>query len=227
MPGLKILITSGATREPIDDVRYITNVSTGKTGAQLASFLTEAGFEVTYARGEGAAEPLCDTRILVFSDYRSLDSLLKKELAAEKYFAVIHLAAVSDYSVESVVVGERSYSPEQLRKLDSGEELKLILKRNTKILDRLKGYSDGRSLIVGFKLTHTKDDSVQLASVGKVASSGDVDLVVHNDLGQIRGGFGHHFRLHDTRDGKVGPGKNCDGVEHLGALLVGQFKEFL
>lgn len=227
MPGLKILITSGATREPIDDVRYITNVSTGKTGAQLASFLIEAGFDVTYLRGEGAAEPSCEARILIFKDYRSLDSLLKKELGAEKYFAVIHLAAVSDYSVESVVVGERSYSPEQLRKLDSGEELKLILKRNTKILDRLKAYSDGRALIVGFKLTHTKDEAVQLSAVEKVASSGDVDLVVHNDLGQIRGGFGHQFRLHDTRGGKVGPGKTCDGVEDLGALLVGQFKEFL
>lgn len=227
MPGLKVLLTSGATREPIDDVRYISNISTGKTGAALASLLIEAGFDVTYLSGEGAAEPSCGARILTFGDYASLDALLKKELASENYFAVIHLAAVSDYSVQSVVVGERSYSPSELRKLDSGGELGLVLKRNTKILDRLKAYSAGRACVVGFKLTLAKDESAYLAAVEKVASSGQVDLVVHNDLGQIRSGGGHQFRLHVTRGGRVGSGKICDGVEDLGARLIEQFREHL
>ena len=73
-----------------------------------------------------------------FSDYQSLDRALREQLSQSRYFAVIHLAAVSDYSVKSVVLGDpggrdgRGYSPGQLKKIDSGEELGLILKKNPK-----------------------------------------------------------------------------------------------
>ena len=51
---LRLLITSGATREPIDDVRFVTNVSTGGTGAALARAFAQRGHQVTLLRGQGA-----------------------------------------------------------------------------------------------------------------------------------------------------------------------------
>jgi hypothetical protein len=114
-----------------------------------------------------------------------------------------------------------------LRKLDSGEELGLVLRRNSKILDRLKSYSAGRSIIVGFKLTSTHDQTVRRLAVEKVASSGNVDLVVHNDFGEIRSGSEHVFYVHPSRGGQVQAGKTCTGVDELGVVLLEQFKKFL
>ena len=54
---MKILITSGATREPIDQVRFITNMSTGKTGASLAESFAKKGHDVTYLHGQGSHTP--------------------------------------------------------------------------------------------------------------------------------------------------------------------------
>ncbi|HEY0945944.1 MAG TPA: phosphopantothenoylcysteine decarboxylase, partial [Opitutaceae bacterium] len=48
---MNILLTAGATREPIDDVRFLSNVSTGATGAALAESLAAAGHAVTLLRG--------------------------------------------------------------------------------------------------------------------------------------------------------------------------------
>jgi phosphopantothenoylcysteine decarboxylase/phosphopantothenate--cysteine ligase len=229
MSGLKILVTSGATREPIDEVRFISNVSTGKTGASLADFFQEAGFDVTYLGGEGAAEPFHCRRTARFSDFASLDQKLQAEIATGDYFAVIHLAAVSDYSVQSVQVGERSFKPHELKKIDSGAELALTLRRNYKIVDRLKSYApDGRKppIIVAFKLTNTKDKEGREKAVAAVLNSvspdgrSAVDAVVHNDLGQIRSGSGQHrFELSS--------GAVCNGVEELGVGIVELFRRYL
>ena len=51
---MKILVTAGATREPLDAVRYLSNVSTGATGAALAAALAARGHTVTLLRGTGA-----------------------------------------------------------------------------------------------------------------------------------------------------------------------------
>ncbi|MGH7994919.1 MAG: phosphopantothenoylcysteine decarboxylase, partial [Opitutaceae bacterium] len=53
---MKILITAGASREAIDAVRFISNVSSGRTGAALADALVALGHRVTMLRGHGSAE---------------------------------------------------------------------------------------------------------------------------------------------------------------------------
>ena len=54
---MHFLVTAGATREPLDAVRFLSNVSTGSTGAALADALAVRGHTVTLLRGEGASEP--------------------------------------------------------------------------------------------------------------------------------------------------------------------------
>lgn len=229
--GLRILITSGATREPIDGVRYLSNISTGKTGARLAEFFHEAGFSVMLVHGEGAVEPrlpLGSIDLRKFTDYASLDRMLQQELGRDEFFAVLHLAAVSDYSVSAVVVDERTYAPSQLKKIDSGAELGLVLKRNPKILDRLKHYGSQPGfrapLAVGFKLTNGASPEQARIAVEKVQACGAVDLVVHNDLAQIQGGEGgHRFQLFK---GTQAP-RIFHGTEELGTGLVEAFREYL
>ncbi len=65
--GKRILITAGGTREPIDSVRYIGNMSSGRTASRLADELTDAGHRVTWLGAEDAVTPepaLCDAAIL-------------------------------------------------------------------------------------------------------------------------------------------------------------------
>jgi phosphopantothenoylcysteine decarboxylase/phosphopantothenate--cysteine ligase len=172
-------------------VRFITNFSTGATGAALADFFRRAGHRVIYLHGLGAAKPQDPRDCIAFSDFKDLDRKLREQLRRRRFDSILHLAAVSDYSVASVVVGGRRHRPASLRKLDSGAEVQVELKRNFKMLDRLPGYAAGRPLIVGFKLTNTTDRSAIRRAVGRLAC----DLVVHNDLHDMKDDRTRSFRV--------------------------------
>jgi phosphopantothenoylcysteine synthetase/decarboxylase len=187
---VKVLITSGATREPIDGVRFITNFSTGATGAALADHFRRRGHRVVYLHGLGAAKPKERRGCVAFGDFKDLDRKLRGWLCRRRFDLILHLAAVGDYSVKSVLVdGRRRLA--RLRKLGSGAEVRVELKRNFKILDRLPGYAANRPLIVGFKLTNTTDQAAIRRAVRRLGCS----LVVHNDLHDMRGGRTRRFRL--------------------------------
>jgi phosphopantothenoylcysteine decarboxylase/phosphopantothenate--cysteine ligase len=186
---VKILITSGGTEEPIDGVRYITNFSTGKTGAVLTDKMTELGADITLLHSKRAVLPRSDVEKLSFTSYHSLDEKLKELLESVPFDAVIHLAAVSDFSVDFMETGEgQRIEPDDKGKISSdSDELVLHLKRNGKILSRLKDYGQkGKDLIVvGFKLTDTDSQKEIDIAVDKQLAGGVVDYTVHNNLRDI------------------------------------------
>jgi phosphopantothenoylcysteine synthetase/decarboxylase len=193
---LRVLLTYGATREPIDGVRFLTNFSTGRTGAVLASELSVAGHEVHCLAGMGSAKPATDIPVTEFSDFADLDAKLRLELSKENWDCVIHLAAVSDYSVAEVRTASGALLERKSEKIDSREDLVLRLKRNFKIVSGLKGYSRSKQLrVIAFKLTKSEDETVRQQAVEKIFGE-SVDLVVHNDLGEIERGS-HFFRVHE------------------------------
>jgi len=185
---MKILITSGGTEEPIDGVRYISNFSTGRTGVAIAERLTERGADVTLLHGHRALTPEVEMKLESFISFKDLDEKIQSLLGSEKFDALIHLAAVSDFSVEYIETesGER-LTPQNSGKLSSDNSLNLHLKRNYKILDRLKEYSEsGRELIVtGFKLTDTDSTEEMERAVSRLLQSGKVNFVVQNNLRDI------------------------------------------
>ena len=73
---MKVLITAGATREPIDEVRFLSNVSTGATGAALAENFARRGHEVTLLRGAGAVAPAAISDLQTFSSAEDLRGCL-------------------------------------------------------------------------------------------------------------------------------------------------------
>jgi phosphopantothenoylcysteine synthetase/decarboxylase len=191
---MKILITSGATREPIDSVRYITNMSSGRTGVALAEHLDKKGHEVWLLRGIGSAVPHGEIKSASFVDFFDLNEILKKILGEEKFGGVIHLAAVSDYSVDFVKAGDETHYGPVLGKLDSVDSLDVRLKKNFKIIEKLKSYSPRPLKVVGFKLTSGAGKNGWRGAVDKLYGSRQVDLVVHNDLEEMTG-ENHPFRL--------------------------------
>jgi phosphopantothenoylcysteine synthetase/decarboxylase len=96
---MNCIVTAGPTYEPLDDVRRLTNFSTGRLGTELANFLTARGHKVTLLRGEMATyagKPRAK-QVQTFSTTADLWTKLKS-LSKKNIDAVFHAAAVSDFS---------------------------------------------------------------------------------------------------------------------------------
>ena len=180
---MKILITSGATVEYIDGVRFITNFSTGGTGRVLADTFAGAGHKVTALCGLYAQKPE-NAKVKIFTDFEDLNGQLKKLLSSENFDIIIHLAAVSDFSVYKIKVNGKFFKAGALPKIPSGSKVEVKLKTNFKIINKLKSYAKNNPFVVGFKLTNKAAPAEILKAVSKVRA----DVVVHNDLYQISRG---------------------------------------
>jgi phosphopantothenate-cysteine ligase len=105
---VKILVTSGGTTEKIDEVRKIKNTATGRLGALIAEeFSAQSNAEITYLCGEGAIIPQGNKlKIVKIESVSELTQTLTKLLTENKFDAVIHAMAVSDYMVQNVISAE-------------------------------------------------------------------------------------------------------------------------
>ncbi len=196
---MKILITAGGTQEPIDSVRYISNMSTGKTGAKLADTFIRQGADVTLLKAEGAAA--CDNKnceTYNFKTFDDLDKQLQKVLKQSQYDVVIHAAAVSDYSVSHIMQGEKEIIQSESGKIDSGDSLTIHLKKNFKMIDRLREYSRTPIFLVGFKLTSSEDQTLQHKAIAQMSQRNSTDLIVHNDLLTIQKTGRHDFFIYQA-----------------------------
>ena len=190
---MEILITAGGTREYIDDVRFISNISTGTTACAMADFLGKE-HNILYLCSEAAKLPE-DKKIKIkkFTDFKDLDIKIKAILENKKIDVIIHSAAVSDYSISYLKTGTKKIQIKKTKKINSkNKELTIVLKRNFKIIDRIKTYSKNKKIVlIGFKLTSgaTKPEIKKAVSNLKTA-----DIIVHNDLKEI--GKTHPFHLY-------------------------------
>lgn len=193
-----ILITAGGTEEPIDGVRSITNTSSGRTGAELAETLAEQGYDVTLLHARNAVTPqrLRNIEMKAFDSFASLEKLLGKTLAAQKFDAVIHLAAVADYSLTEVESNGAVLRVPIKGKIDSGEELTLKLKKNPKLIDTIKAKAPNAK-VIAFKLTRTPSAEERKKAVEQLAAHANADFIVHNDLEEISANT-HPFTIYTT-----------------------------
>lgn len=96
---MNCVVTAGPTYETMDNVRRLTNFSTGRLGTELANFLTARGHDVTLLIGEQATYPgeRQATRVEVYTTTADLMAKLQT-LAQQQVGAVFHAAAVSDFT---------------------------------------------------------------------------------------------------------------------------------
>ena len=159
---MKVIVTCGPSYEPIDQVRRLTNFSTGELGVQLSNQLTRAGFEVFCLKGSGATHPgpseQCHPSLFDTND--DLLELLKQTSAAHEIAAVFHVAALCDYRVRSVEDqhGQNCDSPKIASR--SGA-LTIQLEPATKVISHFRDLFP-RSIVVGWKyeLAGTRADAV-------------------------------------------------------------------
>lgn len=213
IPIKKILISSGGTQEPIDDVRVISNKSTGKTAALLADQFIANGFTVTYLAAENAKIPTFECEVVKYTSFSSLEQKLR-ELLPQNYSTFIHAAAVSDYSV---IANEGKINSDS-------EEIILKLKRNPKLIDLVKKLNPDIQLI-GFKLTSTTDEKLVHDKITKLFEQAHCDIVVHNDWATIKAGQ-HTFNLfHKTQKPKLSLNVDDLSVELISYIIDASTKE--
>jgi phosphopantothenoylcysteine decarboxylase/phosphopantothenate--cysteine ligase len=187
---LRVLVTGGGTAEPIDGVRVLTNTSTGATSALIANHFARCGHAVTLLRAHSACAAAPDVSEVEFGSVQELDERLTSLLSATEFDAVIHAAAVSDFTVEAVIVDGVSQPPRQA-KLGSDTAPTLRLRRTPKLVDTLRARSRAPGLrVVAFKLTRGATATEAREAVGRLFEHGDVDFIVHNDLANREAGEG-------------------------------------
>ncbi|MDE2027442.1 MAG: phosphopantothenoylcysteine decarboxylase [Candidatus Omnitrophica bacterium] len=172
---MKVLITCGATWTRIDEVRVISNISSGQMGHLIAEGFRRKGARVTLIEGPVThAWTGPRIKVLKYCFFEELAVLLNKELA-NKYDIVVHAAAVSDFKVKEPLNG----------KLSSGKALKLNLTATPKLIDKIKAQSP-ESFLVGFKLETALNPQTIFKTVKSLFTRSGCDLAVANSL---KGGY--------------------------------------
>ena len=176
--ALKILVTAGGTRMPLDAVRSIVNGSTGRTGAAIATDLAAFGHAVTLLTALGAAGAEDLTRLERYDDFDSFERSLRSLLAEESYDVLVQSAAVSDW--RPIAAAERP----SLGKIDSDTDtLTLRLERTPKLVGLVRSWSRNPALrIVAFKLTVGAADGERRRKIAPLLAHEGVVAVVANDL---------------------------------------------
>lgn len=102
---MNILITAGGTIEKIDDVRSISNHSTGKLGKEIAEFFLTSGYKVTYVCSKQAVKPAANERLslLTIETTKELETTLLEQFHLQAFDAIIHSMAVSDFTTETAL----------------------------------------------------------------------------------------------------------------------------
>lgn len=190
---MKILITSGGCKSPIDSVRHVGNFSSGRYGSELALAALDFGHDVWFWYEKGSRLPESemyeeDTRQgrLVCSPYRDYDEYrhvldFAKEDGRDPDI-IIAAAAISDYVVKEQTEGKIS---------SDQEELTITLKKSEKILPIIrKDYPT--SYLVGFKLL-SRPTEEQLSNAVNTQFDYGVDAVVYNDIVDLRAGISHRL----------------------------------
>lgn len=197
---MKILITSGGTKIPIDRVRSITNMSKGTFGSRIAdAFYTKLfndqvmsrdfSHKITFFMAKGSKRPMrqsidneyfdSSVDIMKYVEYSTFDEYkvgIEKLLTEETYDIIVVAAAVSDYGVANYYDGKyRSHEDDMCIKL-----VKL-----PKILPIMRKLAPD-AVICGFKLlVDSTTDELLNAMKNQIVES-DVDLVIGNDLRDIK-----------------------------------------
>jgi phosphopantothenoylcysteine decarboxylase/phosphopantothenate--cysteine ligase len=175
LEGVRVLVTGGGTREPIDPVRFITNRSSGKQGHAIATAAVARGAIVSLVTAASLPAP-------------GVAETVRVDSAAEMESAVLARAADSDVVIMAAAVSDfrpKVAAPEKLHKQDGVPEI--LLESTTDILTEVSRRRRPGQVLVGFAAE--TEDVIERAA-RKLESKG-VDVIVCNDVSAPGAGFDH------------------------------------
>lgn len=174
----KILVSVGATFEKIDEIRGITNRSSGKMGIEIAKEAFIQGGDVTLIKG------------IVNSELPNVFNTIEVESAGEMHDAIIEQVKNHDIFISTAAVSD--FIPEResnAKKISSDDDISLKLVKAPKIIGEVKKINP-KIFLVGFKAEYdiSREDLVESAS--RRMREHQIDLMVANDVSIQGAGFG-------------------------------------
>ena len=173
--GVRVLVTAGGTREPIDSVRYIGNRSSGRMGYALAAEAARRGAEVTLVSANVGLDPPPDARVVQVGTTSELARACEENFAACD--VLVMAAAVADFRLSAPAAGKL--------KKDQGAPT-LELEPTEDVLSGLAGVRRPGQLLVGFAAEH---GAGAVAFAAEKLKRKGLDAIVHNDISAPGIGF--------------------------------------
>lgn len=171
--GIKLMITAGPTREPLDPVRFIGNRSSGKMGYSLADAAVRAGAEVTLISGPVNLMPPAGCRLVQVETAQQMYDAVMAQIPSQDLF--IGAAAVADFrpaTIEAI----------KIKKQQAAQSVALV--RNPDIIAAVATLSD-KPFTVGFA---AETDDLENYARGKLRDK-NLDMIAANWIGREQGGF--------------------------------------
>jgi phosphopantothenoylcysteine decarboxylase/phosphopantothenate--cysteine ligase len=178
LDGLRVLVTAGGTREPIDSVRFIGNRSSGRMGLALAEEAARRGADVTLIAANVAIAPPADVRTVTVETTAELDAAVRERFPDAD--VLIMAAAPADFRPVAVAEGKLE------RDIPPGEGLSLYVEPTEDIVASVAGGRRPDQTIVGFAAEHG-EGAVERGRA-KLSRKG-LDVVVVNDISRGDIGF--------------------------------------
>lgn len=177
-----ILVVSGPTTAPLDDVRFITNRSSGRLGSVIAYALHQRGARVEQLAGQGSLtaqvmypnQPLERLSVTPFDSVDDLKQAMQSRLQTQTVDAVIMAAAVLDY------VPQRT--PGKRASID--DEWTVTFRRGEKLIEHIHLWAPD-ALIVGFKLESQISLDELRARAENLMQRSQAKIVVANRLEEV------------------------------------------
>ena len=177
--GLRVLVTAGGTREPIDSVRYIGNRSSGRMGVALAARAAARGAEVTLVAAALSVPPPAGVRVVNVQTADELLAACREEFPSAD--VLLMAAAVADF---------RPAEPaEDKLKKDAGPPRPLVLEATQDVLSTLARERRAEQVLVGFAAEHGSGVLPPVQYGREKLRRKAVDLVVVNDISRADIGF--------------------------------------
>jgi phosphopantothenoylcysteine decarboxylase/phosphopantothenate--cysteine ligase len=164
-----VLVTAGPTREKIDDVRFISNLSTGRMGFEIARAAVARGYKVTLISGPTGLTPPRGARYIPVEEAREMAKAVRANF--RRADCLFMASAVSDWRPEHRIRGKI--------KKAGGKKAALRLVKNPDIVSEAGRIKRGR-LVAGFALE--SKDIIKNAEAKLVAKN--LDFIVANGLGR-------------------------------------------
>jgi phosphopantothenate-cysteine ligase len=218
---MNVLVTSGGTVAPIDDVRQITNVSTGRFGARIAEALMRRGAFVYYLHAPGALLPF--DRLAKFNlhtsdpeaEIRRLTELRIEwsRLAGDCYLWPVEGGTAPNYArqlrmilkqdridIAFLAMAVSDFAPEPVEGKLSSDTSTLTIQchRQPKVIQSVRDWSP-ETYLVGFKLLSNAPESELIRQAEEACRTNRADLTVANDLKTVQA---NEHTIHLVRTGQ-------------------------
>ena len=174
LKGKNFLITAGPSREWIDNIRFLSNPSSGKTGIAFAKEIIERGGEVTLIYGPGTEQTPIAANIIHVNSATDFIEALKDSMAKNQFDVLISTAAIADFTLSPKDKIDGKISSDK-------KELQLNLVSTPKLINLARSLSE-KLFIIAFKAENNLEKEDLIGRAYKRLKSANTDLIVANNV---------------------------------------------